>query len=513
MHDFLMSIGTASWVLPALLLWPLVGALGVWALGRDEGRGVDARVITLATLVVEAVLGLALWGVFDPEQRGWQARVDVPWLADLGASFSLGVDGLAMPMVVLTALVMPLALIASWDNVRIKTPAFGSLALMLMSGLIGIFVSLDLLLFYLSWELMLIPMYFLIGIWGTGASARASMRYVLFTLVGSLLMLVAIVALWNLGGGTSFHLDHLLAIKLSYRAQLFMFLAFFTAFAVKSALVPFHTWLPDAQSSAPTFVAVALGFKVGAYAMLRFAIPMFPAAATDPTVRGTILVLSVIGIIYGALLAMSQRDFKRLVAYTSISHLGFIMLGAFALSHQSVQGAVMVMVSSGISTSALFLLAGMLQDRRGTNDMGAYGGLARVVPAFSVMLTLAMLSTIGLPGTNGFVGEFLVLIGTYPERPVFAVIATSGVIFAAIYGLRALQRLLFEKLDDDANTSLRDLSRRELAVMSVFAVAILWLGIAPQPLLRRIDRASSDVVQAVRFGPNAPEQTNLSVTP
>jgi NADH-quinone oxidoreductase subunit M len=513
MHDFLMSIGTANWVLPALMLWPLVGALAVWGLGRDAGHGVDARVLTLGTLLVEAVLGLALWGIFDPDQRGWQARVDVPWLADLGAGFSLGVDGLAMPMVVLTAIVMPLALLGSWDNVRVKTSAFGSLALMLVSGLVGIFVSLDLLLFYLSWELMLIPMYFLIGIWGTGASARASMRYVLFTLVGSLLMLVAIVALWNLGGGTSFHLDHLLAIELSYRTQIFMFLAFFTAFAVKSAMVPFHTWLPDAQSSAPTFVAVALGFKVGAYATLRFAIPMFPAAATDPTVRGTILVLSVIGIIYGALLAMSQRDFKRLVAYTSISHLGFIMLGAFALSHQSVQGAVMVMVSSGISTSALFLLAGMLQDRRGTNDMGAYGGLARVVPAFSVMLTLAMLSTIGLPGTNGFVGEFLVLVGTYPERPVFATIATSGVIFAAIYGLRALQRLLFERLDDQENASLRDMSRREMAAMSAFAVAILWLGIAPQPLLRRIDRASADVVQAVRFGPNAPVQANLSVTP
>ena len=513
MHDFLLSIGTASWVLPALVLWPLLASLAVWAIGREAGAGIDARSLTLGALVVEALLGLALWGVFDPAQRGWQARVDIPWLADLGASFSVGVDGLAMPMVVLTSIVMPLALLGSWDNVRVKTPAFGSLALMLVAGLVGIFVSLDLLLFYLSWELMLIPMYFLIGIWGTGASARASMRYVLFTLVGSLLMLVAIVALWNMGGGTSFHLDHLIAVQLSYRAQLFMFVAFFLAFAVKSALVPFHTWLPDAQTSAPTFVAVALGFKVGAYAILRFAIPMFPAAATDPAVRGTILVLSVIGIIYGSLLAMSQRDFKRMVAYTSVSHLGFIMLGAFALSHQSVQGAVMVMVSSGISTSALFLLAGMLQDRRGTNDMGAYGGLARVVPAFSVMLTLAMLSTIGLPGTNGFVGEFLVLIGTYAERPVFAVIATSGVIFAAIYGLRALQRLLFEKLDDDENVRMRDMTGRELAVMSVFAVAILWFGLAPQPLLQRIDRGAADVVQAARFGPNVPAQSNLSVTP
>ena len=513
MHDFLLSIGTATWILPALLLWPLVGALAVWGVGREAGAGADARVLTLGTLIVEGLLGLALWGVFDPSGQGWQARVDLPWLTDIGAGFSVGVDGLAMPMVVLTAIVMPLALIGSWDNVRVKTPAFGALALMLVSGLIGIFVSLDLLLFYLAWELMLIPMYFLIGIWGTGASARASMRYVLFTLVGSLLMLVAILALWNLGGGTSFHIDHLIAVPLTYRVQLFMFFAFFLAFAVKSALVPFHTWLPDAQSSAPTFVAVALGFKVGTYAILRFAIPMFPAAATDPTVRSTILVLSVIGIIYGALLAMSQRDLKRMVAYSSISHLGFIMLGAFALTQQSVQGAVMVMVNHGISTSALFLLAGMLQDRRGTNEMGAYGGLARVVPAFSVMLTLAMLSTIGLPGTNGFVGEFLVLVGTYPERPVFAVIATSGVIFAAIYGLRALQRLLFEKLDDEANVSLRDMSRREMAVMSVFAVAILWLGVAPHPLLRRTDRASAGVVQSARFGPNAPALPNLSVTP
>jgi NADH-quinone oxidoreductase subunit M len=208
---------------------------------------------------------------------------------------------------------------------------------------------------------------------------------------------------------------------------------------------------------------------------------------------------------------MSQRDVKRMVAYSSISHLGFIMLGCFALTQQSVQGAVMVMVNHGISTSALFLLAGMLEDRRGTNQMGAYGGLARVVPAFSVMLTLTMLSTIGLPGTNGFIGEFLVLIGTYPDSPVFAVIATSGVIFAAVYGLRVLQRLLFEKLDDAENTSLTDLSRREFAVMSVFAVGIIWLGVAPQPLLQRIERSSVAVVEAVRFGPNASAGANLSV--
>jgi NADH-quinone oxidoreductase subunit M len=511
MHEFLMASGMSSWILPAMFFWPLLAAVAVRVIGREQGAGIDARSLTLLALIIEGLLGLALWMLFDPAASGWQARVDVPWLSDLGASFSVGVDGIAMPMVVLTALVLPLALIGSWNNIRVKTPAFGSLVLMLLSGLIGIFISLDLLLFYLSWELMLVPMYFLIGIWGTGNSARASMRYVLFTLVGSLLMLVGILVLWNLGGGSSFHIDHLLGIKLAFRPQLFLFLAFFTAFAVKSALVPFHTWLPDAQSSAPTFVAVALGFKVGTYAILRFAIPLFPAAATHPAVRGTILVLSVIAIVYGAMLAMAQRDVKRMVACSSISHLGFIMLGAFALTQQSVQGAVMVMVNHGISTSALFLLAGMLEDRRGTNDMGAFGGLARVVPAFSVMLTLVMLSTIGLPGTNGFIGEFLVLIGTYPENAVFAVIATSGVIFAAIYGLRVLQRLLFEKLDDADNVSMPDLSRRELAVMSMFALGILWLGVAPQPLLQRIERASVAVVEAVRFGPNA-SAANLSVT-
>jgi len=521
MRDLLLSLGTDRWVLPALLLWPLLAAALVRLFGHDaddatnESRsGVDARALTLGALVIEGVLGLMLMGIFDANARGWQARVDAPWLSDIGASFSVGVDGLAMPMVVLTSLVMPLALLGAWNNVRVRTASFGSVALMLVSGLIGIFVSLDLMLFYMSWELMLIPMYFLIGIWGTGNSRRASLRYVLFTLVGSLFMLVAIVVLWNKAGGTSFHIDDLMRAPMSAKVQLWLFLAFFTAFAVKSALVPFHTWLPDAQSSAPTFVAVALGFKVGTYAILRFAIPLFPAAATDPTVRTTILVLSVIGIVYGAMLAMSQRDVKRLVAYSSISHLGFIMLGAFALTQQSVQGSVMIMVNHGISTSALFLLCGMLQDRRGTNDMLAFGGLARVVPAFSIMLTLAMLSTIGLPGTNGFVGEFLVLIGTYAERPVLAIVATTGVIFAAIYGLRALQRLLFERLDDAENLSMPDLSRRELAVMSAFAVAIIWLGVAPQPVLRRVERASADVVQSVRFGPNAPApRTNLSAAP
>lgn len=509
----LIEFGVARWVLAALVLWPLAASLIVRIAGRDAAReddgtdvpndGIDARVLTAMALGVEAVLGVLLWILYNPEQTGWQARVDVPWLADLGATFSLGVDGLSMPMVVMTAILMPLTLLASWDNVRVRTPAFGSLVLLLTSGLIGVLVALDVLLFYLAWELMLIPTYFLIGIWGTGRSARASLRYVLFTLVGSLLMLVAILALWNAGGATSFHLDDLLLIKLDLNAQLFMFGAFFLAFAIKSALVPFHTWLPDAQSSAPTFVAVTLGLKVGVYAILRFAIPLFPAAAMHPTVRSAILITSVVAIVYGALVAMAQRDAKRLISYSSISHLGFIMLGAFALTQQSVQGAIMIMINHGITTSALFLLVGMLQDRRGTTDLRGFGGLAGVVPMFSVVMTLAVLSTIGLPGTNGFVGEFLVLLGTYSEAPVLSMVATTGVIIAAIYGLRALQGVLFEPVDAERNGSMRDFTRRELSVMSVFVLAIIWMGVAPAPVLRRIDDASRHIIEAARFGPNA----------
>ncbi|MCE2902827.1 MAG: NuoM family protein [Gemmatimonas sp.] len=514
MRDLMLSLGVDRWVLPALLAWPIVAGVFVRLLGRDVSRddtgaeapsgGPDARVLTAAALVVEAALAVALWGVYDPNGRGWQARVDLPWLADLGATFSVGVDGLSLPMVLLTALVMPLTLFGSWDNVRVRTPAFGALVLLLTSGLMGVFVSLDLLLFYLAWELMLIPTYLLVGVWGAAGQSRASLRYVLFTLVGSLLMLVAIIALWSLAGGETLHLDDLAQLPLPQTAQLLMFGAFFAAFGVKSALVPFHTWLPDAQSAAPTLATVTLGLKVGAYAILRFAIPLFPAAATHETVRTVILVCSVVAIVYGALLAMAQHDLKRLISYSSISHLGFIMLGCFALTQQSVQGAVVSIINSGISTTALFLLAGMLEDRRGTTALPAFGGLARVMPWFGVMLTVVMLSTVALPGTNGFVGEFLVLIGTYADRPVLAVVATSGVIFAAAYGMRALQRVLFERLDESANGALVDLSGREKAVMMAFAVAIMYLGIVPQPLLKRVERASLDLIEAVRFGPNAP---------
>ncbi len=510
MRELLLSLGADRWILLAMLGWPIVAAAIVRILGRDTGRddagneapsgGPDARVLTLAALALEALLGLALWVIFDRGATGWQARVDLPWLPDIGAAFSVGVDGMALVLVVMTVVLMPLSLLGSWNDVRRNTPSFGAFVLLLTSGLVGVFVSLDLMLFYVTWELMLIPTYFLIGIWGREGSSRASLRYVIYTMLGSLLMLVAIVALWHQGGGNSFHIDDLRALGLSSHVQLLMFGAFFLAFAVKSALAPFHTWLPDAQTGAPTIASVTLGIKVGLYAILRFAIPLFPEAAAHETVQDVIIVLSVVSILYGALLAMAQRDFKRLVSYSAISHVGFIMLGCMIYNDQSTDGAVMGMLASGVSTSALFLLAGMLEDRRGTTDMSSFGGLARVLPAFSVMLTLAMLSTIGLPGTIGFIGEFLVLIGTYDVRPIVAVIATSGVIIAAIYGLRALQNILFATFNATENAGIKDLCRREFAVMTVFAVAIIWIGVSPSAVLRKLDtthRASAPAASVI----------------
>jgi NADH-quinone oxidoreductase subunit M len=523
MRALLLSMGVDRWVLPALFAWPIVAAVLVRLLGRDVSRddtgaeapsgGPDARTLTLGALVIEALLALALCAVFLNGKRGWQARFDAPWIQDLGATISLGVDGLSMPLVVMTALVLPITLLGSWNNVRVRTPAFGALALLLTSGLIGVFISIDVLLFYLSWELMLIPTYLLVGVWSTAGKSQAALRYVLFTVVGSLLMLVALIALWNKGQASSFHYDHLSLVLLAPRTQLFMFLAFFTAFAVKSALVPFHSWFPDAQGAAPTFAAVTIGLKVGAYGILRFALPFFPAATAYPPLRQTILVLSVIAILYGALVAMAQRDFKRLISYSSISHLGFIMLGAFSFVPQGVEGAAMSIINSGITTSALFLLAGALEDRTGTTDLEAFGGLAKRAPWFALALTMSMLATIGLPGTSGFVGEWMVLFGSFVANPYFTLVAIVGVVFAAAYGLRGVQYLLYARTRD-ASALMVDLGARERLALLLLMLAIVGLGIAPAPVLRPLQHGTSTLLEAVQFGPNAPiTMPTMSQTP
>jgi NADH-quinone oxidoreductase subunit M len=515
MSAFLQSIGYNSWILPALLIMPAIGAVILVAMApRNSDDPVAlaaanhrARVIAFVFFLVEFIVSAGLWWSFDPSVSGWQASVDTAWIPAWGIRFTLGVDGIALMMVLLTTFIMPLTVLGSWTSVKVKVHTFFALMLVLTSGMLGVFLARDLFLFYVMWEVMLIPMYFIIGIWGGERRLYASIKFFIYTMLPSLLMLVAILYLGvhaGQGGAPNFSYDNLLAHPtLAPRAALWLFAAFFLAFAVKVPMFPFHTWLPDAHVEAPTggsVILAAIMLKMGTFGFLRFALPLFPGAAMNPTVRGIIVVLAVIGIIYGALVAMVQPDFKELVAYSSVSHLGFVMLGIFALTLQSVQGALMVMINHGISTGALFLLVGMIYERRHTRMIDAYGGIARVVPLFAAMLTFVSLSSIGLPGTNGFVGEFLVLLGSFKPYPLLTVLATTGVIFAAAYLLWAIQRILFNALDKRENAHMPDLNAREIAIVVPIVIAILWLGLYPAPVLRRMEPAAARVVEQVQRG-------------
>jgi NADH-quinone oxidoreductase subunit M len=510
MASLLESIGYNSWVLPALLLIPLIGAAALLALparGQTDGavENPAARQIALWLFVLEFLVSLGLWWSYNPTDSGWQASIDLPWIPTWGVRFTLGIDGIALMMVLLTTFIMPLAVLGSWTSIRTKVRSYYALLLILTTGMLGVFLARDLFLFYVMWEVMLVPMYFIIGIWGGERRIYASLKFFIYTMLPSLLMLVAIIYLGvhvrTATGSPDFSYDHLLSVSnIPERSALWLFAAFFLAFAVKVPMFPFHTWLPDAHVEAPTAGSVILAgimLKMGTFGFLRFALPLFPGAAMNPTIRLTILVLAVIGIIYGALVAMVQPDFKKLVAYSSVSHLGFVMLGIFALTLQSVQGALLIMINHGISTGALFLLVGMIYERKHSRLIDAYGGIARVVPLFAAALTFVSLSSIGLPGTNGFVGEFLVLIGSFRTYPVLAIISATGVIFAAAYLLWALQRILFNPLDKPENAHLPDLNKRELALLIPLFAVIIWLGVYPAPVLRRMEASSQLLINRV----------------
>jgi NADH-quinone oxidoreductase subunit M len=539
MNGFLTSVGYGRWILPALLAIPLAGALLIWLQGALGGRrgaapnaapeesaaaraGVDprtavdeiatgvagpARTIALAAFLVEFIVSLGLWWAFDPSEAGWQFAYNLPWIPSWGVRFAIGIDGMALMMILLTTFIMVLSSLGSWTYIRTRTHSFYALMLVLTTGMLGVFMSLDLFLFYVMWEVMLVPMYFIIGIWGGERRLYASLKFFIYTMVGSMLMLAAIVYLGLVArdpatGIPNFGYDYILQnVRVSSTAALWLFGAFFMAFAVKVPMFPFHTWLPDAHVEAPTAGSVVLAsimLKLGTFGFLRLAVPLFPSAALNDTVRNVILGLAVIGIVYGALVSMVQPDFKKLVAYSSVSHLGFVMLGIFALTVQSVQGALMVMINHGISTGALFLLIGMIYERRHSRLIDAYGGIARVVPMFAALLTFVSLSSIGLPGTNGFVGEFLVLIGSFKTVPIYTVIATTAVIFAAAYLLWAIQRILFNPLDKPENEHVADLNLRELAIMVPLVAAIIWLGVYPAPVLRRMQTSAERFVTTVQ---------------
>ena len=465
----------AQSVLTALIAWPGLAA-GV-VLGAPERW---AKHLALAASFIEFGVSVPLWWVFQPA-GGMQLQLDVPWIPNWGIHYAVGVDGISLFMILLTTFLVPLSILGSYNYITTRERAFYALMLVLTSGMIGVFVALDLFLFYVMWDVMLIPMYFIIGVWGGQNRLYAAIKFFIYTFFGSLLMLVAILTLVYLvaqrTGVYSFsYVNVMNNIGALGPVAFWLFGAFFLAFAIKVPMFPFHTWLPDAHVEAPTAGSVILAavlLKMGTYGFLRFAVPFFPQVALHPAVQGAIVTLSLIGIVYGGLVAMVQPDFKKLIAYSSVAHLGFVVLGIWALTLQSVQGALMVMINHGISTGALFFLVGMLYERRHSRLIEAFGGLAKVVPLFAAVLTIVSLSSIGLPATNGFVGEFLVLLGAFRTYPIAAGVATTGVIVAAMYLLPALQRVIYNPLDKPENAQLADLSPRELAVLLPLVACIV----------------------------------------
>ena len=513
MTQFLDGIGYNGWILPALLALPVVGALLMVLQGSTQKQDADAsmrsaRSLALWIFLGEAVLSLGLWWSVDVVSADWQARVDAAWIPQWGARFTVGIDGIALMLVLLTTLLMPLAVLGSWTSIREKTHSFYALLLVLTTGMLGVFMALDLVLFYVMWEVMLVPMYLIIGIWGGQRRLYASLKFFLYTMFGSLLMLVAIVYLGLLAGrdgnGPVFAYDAILQMARAgpIPGAYWLFGAFALAFAIKVPMFPFHTWLPDAHVEAPTagsVILAAIMLKMGTFGFVRFAVPLFPSVAMDPTVRTIMLLLAVIGIVYGALVALVQPDFKKLVAYSSVSHLGFVMLGIFAMTVESMQGALMVTISHGISTGALFLLIGMIYERRHTRLLEDFGGIAKVMPIFAVCLTIVSLSSIGVPGTNGFVGEFLVLVGSFATQPWYTIIAATSVIFAAAYLLWAVQRIIYNPLVKPQNLALKghDLNWREIGLLVPLLIGILWLGVYPKPVLHKTEAAAERMVRAV----------------
>ena len=480
---------------------PLLGA--ALLLCVDRRREAAIKHLAFGVSAVTFLVSLGLYGSFRLDIPGMQFNERAPWIAWLGAEYHVGVDGISLLLVLLTTFLTAVAILSSYAAVTTAVKEYMVCMLLLETGMLGVFVALDLVLFYVFWEGMLIPMYFLIGIWGGPRRIYATLKFFLYTMAGGVLMLVGIIALYFLSGGGpggeyTFDLLKLSALDLPFQVQAWLFLAFAVAFAIKVPMFPFHTWLPDAHVEAPTAGSVILAgvlLKMGTYGFLRFALPLFPDAAQ--TFAPLIVILSLIAIIYGAIVSIVQPDLKKLVAYSSVSHLGFVMLGTFALTLQGVTGGLIQMINHGLSTGALFLLVGMIYERRHTRMIADFGGLARIIPVFTVCFLIVTLSSVGLPGLNGFVGEFLVLAGTFRVNVPLAVAAGLGVILAAVYMLWMFQRVMFGAVTHEENRRLLDLSPRELATLVPVIVFIVWIGIYPKPFLQPTEASLKQLLAQV----------------
>jgi len=470
------------WILSTLLILPVAGALAILLLrGESEANNRNARWIALIATVLTFLVSLVGWAQFDTAKSGFQLVEQHDWFSHV-ILYKLGVDGISMPFVLLTTFLMPICILASWVSIQKRVKEYFIAFLALETLMIGVFAALDLVLFYLFFEGGLIPMFLIIGIWGGKRRVYAAFKFFLYTLVGSLLMLLAIMAMYCTAGTTD--IEVLLKTAFSPSAQKWLWLAFFASFAVKMPMWPVHTWLPDAHVEAPTAGSVILAailLKMGGYGLLRFSLPMFPDASVY--FAPLVFAMSIIAIIYTSLVALVQEDMKKLIAYSSVAHMGFVTMGLFAANTQGVQGAVYQMISHGLVSGALFLCVGVVYDRMHTRDIAAYGGLVKRMPRYAVAMMVFTLANIGLPGTSGFVGEFLTLIGAFQANSWVGLLATTGVILSAAYALYLYRRVIFGVLDKPSLMKIEDLSGREIACLAPLLLLTIYYGVHPQPII------------------------------
>ena len=495
-------------LLSLVLFTPLAGAIVLLFVNKRSENVI--RWIANAFAIAGFLVSLPLWFRYDRQNPGWQFVERLEWIPSIGAQYFLGVDGFSVLLILLTTMMGFIAVLSSWTAITTRVKEFYVFLLVLQTGMIGAFVSLDFLLFFLFWEVMLVPMYFLIGIWGSDRRLYSAIKFFLYTLVGSVVMLLGILAVYfsyhAATGVWTFDVTRFQQFDLDRTIQWWVFLAFFLGFAIKVPMFPFHTWLPDAHTDAPTAGSVILAavlLKMGTYGFLRFSLPILPDASQ--AFVPMIAVLSIIGVVYGALVAMAQRDWKRLVAYSSVSHMALVMLGMFALNPVGIQGSIIQQVNHGISTGALFLIVGIVYERRHTRMISEYGGLSNVMPVYAAIFMVMMLSSIGLPGLNGFVGELLILQGVFVVSKLWAAVAATGMVLGAAYMLWLYQRTMFGSVKNVKNEKLLDLNLREVATFVPLIIMAVWIGLYPKPFIDLLDTSVDRVI--ARVSPQYLEET------
>ena len=487
-------------LLSLILFLPLVGATVLLFVPKENGNAIrwTANVFGLAGFLVS----VPLWFWYNSQDPGWQFVERHEWIPSIGAQYFLGVDGFSALLVLLATMFGFIGILSSWTAITERLKEYYIFLLVLQTGMVGAFVSLDFLLFFLFWEVMLVPMYFLIGIWGSDRRLYSAIKFFLYTLVGSVIMLLGILALYFYSYGQTgvytFDVTQFQSLNVPYDLQWWVFLAFFFGFAVKVPMFPFHTWLPDAHTDAPTAGSVILAavlLKMGTYGFIRFSLPILPEATV--AFVPMMVTLSIIGIVYGALCAMAQQDWKRLVAYSSVSHMAMVMLGMFALNPVGIMGSIVQQLNHGISTGALFLIVGVVYERRHTRAISEYGGLSKVMPVYATIFLVMTMSSIGLPALNGFIGELLILQGVFVASKLWAAFAASGVVLGAAYMLWLYQRTMFGKIENPKNENLPDLNLREFATFAPLLILAVWIGVYPKPFLERLETSVNRVVARV----------------